>query len=1390
MNPQDIVVKKNGKVNVAATKKNVMQYIRDKSNKYYIDKTVFNKVKTINKSNVETQANKVIEDVDKYISNYKNNKRAFINDVFLSRNISTNKIFWKLKTVNQLNNIAKQKHVDFQAYKNKYVKNIVNVLENIDIDRNDVKGLLNKIKNTKSGQVITTTYNKIYDLINNNKSLKTSVDRSLKSLSNVKTDKNWETHFSKSTLTHEITTYLGRNVAPIINTHDSTIFIKYYTNKKHPGYYFEEMNEDGHKCNSSDDCANNISIFQEAGIRDSLMEVSNSIVTLKSATPLTHISKSEYNEYQGFKYVNVQTSKNSDGMCLPNLLVNHLNQQIENDGLKYNVEQIDGILKELCLTHGCKCIVNEDLKRIHCVNHLKLFCETYNISLYIVDIYNTVLEKYIYSNNLGITSNENFIKFRAIYALVFDQHINIINNEHIKRKIKQKAGFNKGTSTIQVKNFKSLHDEKQQQTMNECSHYFDISYDDVVNDIEKYTNSIVYATETDLTNFILQYYTKYNIDLTEDQFLNIIECVNNKVQHYKCDKYNIQLHTIPLKSSFTHKELKYICDCFHIEYKCQTLCMISKQIYNKFNNVEFNSDNKTQRETISKAIKLELLKEQKNKCNTCDANITNYYECDHIVEIARGGANEKTNLQLLCKQCHDSKTARFVQEYVIFKNDKPLLSHYNSDTNKIFNLKKNGYLFRSKHHQLDIFDNENVSKEINHVYGVDFKKMRRNCLLNNNYNFPKFTSLDEVTTFEPEDSILDHAVYYVKAKLHHDSELQYFPFTGETTWVTGALLKSINNLNSKYSKNENTKHLCVGYQILYKIVASTIINKNHFNPFINYILTTLSSSKSNNLDSNRIEFVGKQMINMFVGSLGSKNIKHTNAYNSLVICQTKEEMIYNVNQNDHIPVNDVKLNVGNSNKLFNFTVSSKPNHTYHPSSNSVPIFNQILDLERFEMFNMYCIFSEKYTDMKLIRLNTDQICFYTKTNPTTVKKFINDLCKTTKWNNNNLKLSIDNKADYPDLEFKNTIEESYYTPRINNPYVITYDDESDFVKSNNFARSLLQNNKSFQINGRAGTGKTTLIKSIVKLIEDNKQKYVILSPTNDAATNYPNNSKTLHSFFIKYIDELRYLKNMYDYIIVDEISMINESILRYLYELKNISTNTRFILAGDFSQLPPVNDTNEYDYKNSSIIYDLSDGNKVLITKNRRSDSTIFDDCQNILNNVEIDTNKYKLPDEKYNKCLKHLCFTNSLRKSINQSINIDVFKRLKCKKIVCKSNPNNNKSQEFLLYKNLPLVAIINDKHKKICKGRNYKITNINEGKQGCSVEIVDILNKDITLTISTEKLTKLFTIAYASTIHSSQGKTYTQDYVIHEWSKLNNTLRYVALSRTSNSKIVHINL
>ena len=135
------------------------------------------------------------------------------------------------------------------------------------------------------------------------------------------------------------------------------------------------------------------------------------------------------------------------------------------------------------------------------------------------------------------------------------------------------------------------------------------------------------------------------------------------------------------------------------------------------------------------------------------------------------------------------------------------------------------------------------------------------------------------------------------------------------------------------------------------------------------------------------------------------------------------------------------------------------------------------------------------------------------------------------------------------------------------------------------AFDLVENtNTSLFITGKAGTGKTTFIKGIQKLI---KKNFLVLAPTGIAAMNV--GGQTLHSFFglpftamgpkdwPKVNDDHRDLLTKVDSIIIDEASMVRcdwvdaiDRVLRHLMQNRLPFGGKQMIFVGDLFQLPPV----------------------------------------------------------------------------------------------------------------------------------------------------------------------------------------------------------------------------
>lgn len=177
---------------------------------------------------------------------------------------------------------------------------------------------------------------------------------------------------------------------------------------------------------------------------------------------------------------------------------------------------------------------------------------------------------------------------------------------------------------------------------------------------------------------------------------------------------------------------------------------------------------------------------------------------------------------------------------------------------------------------------------------------------------------------------------------------------------------------------------------------------------------------------------------------------------------------------------------------------------------------------------------------------------------------------------------------------KSKLSKNFYSILSNSfPFNPTIKQESFFQKIAVFITNL-DNNQIFVLKGYAGTGKTTVISTIVNnLIEVNK-KYVLLAPTGRAAkviANYSNKPAfTIHKkiYFPKKSSgggvafTMQKNKHKNTIFIVDEASMIsdvsaesklyeNGSLLDDLISYIYSGENCKMILLGDTAQLPPVN---------------------------------------------------------------------------------------------------------------------------------------------------------------------------------------------------------------------------
>ena len=121
------------------------------------------------------------------------------------------------------------------------------------------------------------------------------------------------------------------------------------------------------------------------------------------------------------------------------------------------------------------------------------------------------------------------------------------------------------------------------------------------------------------------------------------------------------------------------------------------------------------------------------------------------------------------------------------------------------------------------------------------------------------------------------------------------------------------------------------------------------------------------------------------------------------------------------------------------------------------------------------------------------------------------------------------------------------------------------------------------VTGRAGTGKSTLLRALGTLLHD---EMVILAPTGLAAVNV--GGQTIHSFFgfpprLIRPDDIRRSRNgrvmrMLKVLVIDEVSMVRSDLMWAIDQSLRVNRGrprepfggVRLLLFGDLHQLPPV----------------------------------------------------------------------------------------------------------------------------------------------------------------------------------------------------------------------------
>ena len=326
------------------------------------------------------------------------------------------------------------------------------------------------------------------------------------------------------------------------------------------------------------------------------------------------------------------------------------------------------------------------------------------------------------------------------------------------------------------------------------------------------------------------------------------------------------------------------------------------------------------------------------------------------------------------------------------------------------------------------------------------------------------------------------------------------------------------------------------------------------------------------------------------------------------------------------------------------------------------------------------------------------------------------------------------------------------------------------------------------ITGKAGTGKTSIMRAIVKAYMENN--YMMTASALSAmaaqriteATEFP--AMTIHrTLGCQGLNEFTYNKDNHmitDVAFLDEGSMVNASL--FLHWLEAIGDNTRIIISGDHKQLPPIGFGNVF----SDLIemFDDSVVSKLVKPMRQAEKSGILVDANKIRENINPISEKLQpriihgeLQDMYYMFRTNLQSLFNIAVKTFIKSVESDgidnVVIAVPRRKDCLNSTTEINKIiQNELLGDVLQsidgfdttfklgakVMQTVNDYDKNVFNGEIGYVTKISERYDGkkkeeyCEVTYTDIFGKDKIIEYTKKELAAL-DLAYAMTVHKLQG-------------------------------------
>lgn len=343
-------------------------------------------------------------------------------------------------------------------------------------------------------------------------------------------------------------------------------------------------------------------------------------------------------------------------------------------------------------------------------------------------------------------------------------------------------------------------------------------------------------------------------------------------------------------------------------------------------------------------------------------------------------------------------------------------------------------------------------------------------------------------------------------------------------------------------------------------------------------------------------------------------------------------------------------------------------------------------------------------------------------------------------------------------------------------------------------------NRLSLLNGGPGTGKSFTVSYIANYLANNNKTVCVASLTARVAQKMENviennNVKCMTVHKLLNLNEFKKYNIIndidYDYVIIEEASMININLFKYI--LTHLSSNTHLILVGDYNQLPPVG--------SGQIFRDLCKSKnikKATLTKifRQAKDNSIINNSYAILkgktfDDLKTDKNFYLIDTKDTNMATAGITIIDKFLQQRNLNIE-DVTILASTKSLASSINfkiqekYNINSNVDGCVFKvDDKVMQTINNNQKEVYNGNIGIVKEIVDDSKGRKNIVVDFNGKRIVYNKAGQKE---LCLAYCYTVHKSQGTESNNVVVLVDENEklLNRNMIYTAITRAKETCVI----